>query len=245
MPYIYESGKQIPLGSHGDSDYVYASGEPVPNTGISEYVFESGIGIGGAGDIIDDFEDGDLNGWTDSVSNGTVVTSPVPPGIGGTYALEVYTPGNARELQSMPGDGLSSYPEPGDTIRWYSRTDNLWSNHRTHIGDIDSNVHYTLQVDYDGGQIQLKGDNVGIFESTNISGYNANTWHLAEFDWQENGDITASVYSIDANGNADTLLDSVSGNDTTITSTTGIQLESNSGSGDPLNNYWDHIHKVA
>lgn len=45
--YIYESGEQVTTGSHGETSYVYASGDPVPNTGKSTLVFESGTGLGG------------------------------------------------------------------------------------------------------------------------------------------------------------------------------------------------------
>jgi len=60
--YVYESGDAIDVGSHGETDFVYVSGEPVPNTGRSTLVYESGTGIGGrftatlrneAGDILE------------------------------------------------------------------------------------------------------------------------------------------------------------------------------------------------
>jgi len=47
MSYIYENGNEVQTGSHGDTDYVFASGEPVSNTGISDFVYESGTGLGG------------------------------------------------------------------------------------------------------------------------------------------------------------------------------------------------------
>lgn len=46
MPYIFEQGEGIDIGSHGDHDYVYASGDPVNDGGDSEVVFESGTGLG-------------------------------------------------------------------------------------------------------------------------------------------------------------------------------------------------------
>jgi len=50
MSYIYINGKKVQTGSHGDTDYVFASGDPVPNEGASELVYESGVGVGGSGD---------------------------------------------------------------------------------------------------------------------------------------------------------------------------------------------------
>lgn len=49
--YIYEKGTPINTGSHGETDYVFASGEPVTNSGESDFVFESGFGLGGTGVI--------------------------------------------------------------------------------------------------------------------------------------------------------------------------------------------------
>jgi hypothetical protein len=45
--FVYESGEAIDTGSHGDTEFVYNSGTPVPNTGASELVYESGVGLGG------------------------------------------------------------------------------------------------------------------------------------------------------------------------------------------------------
>lgn len=47
MGYIFEKGSEVDVGFHGEHDYVYASGEPIPDTGNSEVVFESGTGLGG------------------------------------------------------------------------------------------------------------------------------------------------------------------------------------------------------
>lgn len=47
MPYIYESGEEVTVGSHGAHEYVYASGEPVTDSGVSDLVYESGTGLGG------------------------------------------------------------------------------------------------------------------------------------------------------------------------------------------------------
>lgn len=46
MPYIFEQGESIDIGSHGEHDYVYASGDPVNDGGDSGVVFESGTGLG-------------------------------------------------------------------------------------------------------------------------------------------------------------------------------------------------------
>jgi len=55
--YIFESGEAIDVGSHGETDYVFASGEPVANSGDSSFVFESGTGLGGLSGITVVFRD--------------------------------------------------------------------------------------------------------------------------------------------------------------------------------------------
>jgi len=45
--FVFDRGEAIDLGSHGDTSYVFAGGEPVPNTGESDLVFEDGVGLGG------------------------------------------------------------------------------------------------------------------------------------------------------------------------------------------------------
>lgn len=50
--FVFEAGEPINVGSHGETDYVYAAGEPVPNNGVSPLVFESGAGLGGGGEFV-------------------------------------------------------------------------------------------------------------------------------------------------------------------------------------------------
>lgn len=45
--YVFESGDGILVGDHGETSYVFHSGEPVPNNGRSGFVFETGTGMGG------------------------------------------------------------------------------------------------------------------------------------------------------------------------------------------------------
>jgi len=49
--FVFEQGDKIQTGTHGDTEYVFAGGDPVPNTGGSDFVFESGVGIGGVGEF--------------------------------------------------------------------------------------------------------------------------------------------------------------------------------------------------
>jgi len=44
--YVFESGQAIDVGSHKETNFLFHSGKPVPNTGLSTLVFESGTGLG-------------------------------------------------------------------------------------------------------------------------------------------------------------------------------------------------------
>jgi len=46
--YVFEQGEPIDVGTAGDHDFVFGSGESVTDRGVSDFVFESGTGIGGS-----------------------------------------------------------------------------------------------------------------------------------------------------------------------------------------------------
>ena len=52
MPYIFDKGRPIEPGVHGEHDFVYSKGTPVPDTGASELTFEAGTGIGRAWSLV-------------------------------------------------------------------------------------------------------------------------------------------------------------------------------------------------
>jgi len=63
MPdWIQVNGDPVSTGSHGDTDYTYANGDPVPNTGVSNIVFEDGVGLGGVGfDVYNNWPNGSVS----------------------------------------------------------------------------------------------------------------------------------------------------------------------------------------
>lgn len=64
--YVFESGDPIQVGSHGETSYLYESGSPVRNDGESSVVFESGTGLGGAGNaLLYDYGGGDSSNFGD------------------------------------------------------------------------------------------------------------------------------------------------------------------------------------
>lgn len=56
--FVFEQGEPIEVGTHGETDFVFHEGDPVPNTGRSDFVFEAGVGLGGASLVFDGTEIG-------------------------------------------------------------------------------------------------------------------------------------------------------------------------------------------
>lgn len=44
--FVFETGEAIQVGTHGETDFLFHSGDPVVNSGRSSLVFESGTGLG-------------------------------------------------------------------------------------------------------------------------------------------------------------------------------------------------------
>lgn len=65
--YVFVQGDRLIYGDHGETDYLFHSGEAVPNTGEGELLFESGTAVGG---IISEVLISDSQGETE----GQVVT---------------------------------------------------------------------------------------------------------------------------------------------------------------------------
>lgn len=50
MTFVFDRGERIDTGRHGETRYVFANGNPVPNNGRSDFVYESDTGLGAASD---------------------------------------------------------------------------------------------------------------------------------------------------------------------------------------------------
>lgn len=146
MGYIYESGEQIAVGSHGVHDYVYASGEPVTDTGLSALVFESGTGLGGGRVLMEGVNVGVFEtsqSWTDfwgyqNNHDGTQANEANAAGLReygiddqSSYTMFVFVVHSTAENQYAigtwgvwpGGDGTVSNPENGDYRMTYSGLD--------------------------------------------------------------------------------------------------------------------------
>jgi hypothetical protein len=85
--FVFESGEAISVGIHGETDFLFHSGDPVPNTGKSKVVFESGVGLGQKQVLYVRPDDGSKKVYELNPEDGSVIRSGnlsfQPHGIGG------------------------------------------------------------------------------------------------------------------------------------------------------------------
>lgn len=250
--FIYESGEPVATGGHGEHDYVYANGVPVTDTGQSTYVFESGVGLGGAGLIIDDFEeyssDAELyNAYTGE--SGFQVDS------GRTYhgeqALFTNTTNNIT-IRSDEGEGLNHYPRRGERIRWHDYKTN----------DTRRMEFYWGVQDIGGGSGTGANDGDGyalIWYGTNIGGREEEIRFIRYDDGAEtildstvrtiplNEWITYTVdYDIDGNGRMECKIEDSNGEETlSAVDTTHAYRGIGWGSGATGGNQWFDFARVV
>lgn len=189
--YTFERGEAIDVGTHGDTSFVYHSGDPVPNSGDSTVVFEAGVGIGGQA-VLEDFEN-----WPDDKSlyngdTGQAVTTTDTVNEGST----------AMYLQDPGSTGKNAIYKPGDltTTGETYRCDVLMKN-----GE-NTEVQFLVQDNGDcyncgitGGQAELEINKFDFSTRSNNlisnTGINLadNTWYTLEFGKQEDGTVFAEI----------------------------------------------------
>lgn len=216
----------------------------VTNTGSSSdtQTIELHI-ISPSGQIIDSFEDGDIAEYVNGTDNFQVVdeANVTPAAIDGTMLLEATSQG---EINST--SGLDNYFSKGETAHVYVYGDTLAT---------DSMLSYTFfgssSTALDGYALSLtdwSGENVRLIEYTDGSSNildTANpsvsdaTWYRLEITWDDgslggsDNDITVDVYD-----DTDTNIATVSANDSTHATNSGIGFRGQEGGW-----FWDYYHK--
>jgi len=187
--------------------------------------------------IIEDWEDGDQQGWT--VNAGTLVVDTNSPVFEGSFSGKVTKDnGGFAECTSLPGDGLKNYPDQFGTHQFrfsFDTTDENGFEYRFAVQDINLNDCYMVRA-FDNGRFTIAIFTNGRFSqlaSSNLT-LSANTEFIGEIEHLSNGSITWTVK--DANEN---VLNSVSTVDTTH-QPNGISLNPNSGGG-PVTVTFDEI----
>lgn len=123
--YVFDQGEAIDVGTEGENDLVFESGEPVTDVGGSTLVFEEGVAIGGT-DEIAFWEDYGTEVITFVESNtDRVEVSTSDPVLQGSRSFRVVKNeggSSAGDCFSDEGAGLPNYPSRGDIFRFRGRT---------------------------------------------------------------------------------------------------------------------------
>ncbi len=191
---------------------------------------------------IDDFESGDLSGWTGDTADFSIITSPVAQG---TYSLQ----GDSADTSYITSSGLTT-PDQGDTFRWYTRSPNGnvasgggagWNRVSFAVqgspGNSLPNNAYAVQWDWSDDTVHLeKISSGGVSELSSASnvGYAQDEWWECRVDWASDGTMT--VRAIDPSGNTQAT---ISGTDTDYAGGK-MNIRSNKN----VKKYWDYFRFV-
>jgi len=198
--FVYEKGGAIDVGNHGDHDFVYHEGGPVPDTGESALVYEAGQGLGGLGGLAHRYP-------FDSGAQDTVGSADL--GVNGSVTFDrTGKDGNAADFPGKTSAYLSnsySYDFPKWSISCWVYHDNLtpvdqvWEFNETTDGP-SSETHLEYTSD-EGMKLKISDPDWNDDGSLHFSG----TWEfwVATYDGS-----TAKLFKNDAGKRVEQAADS-------------------------------------
>lgn len=132
--FVFEEGEAVQVGTEGENEVAFESGEPITDTGVSDVVFEAGVGIGGVGiDLPPDLEEwpnvgGDLgdSNWSESHNarwdiSGGHPTSRTIGWDGSLGSIEIYSYADDLVVFDRPDEDVDS----DDRITGFARISDL------------------------------------------------------------------------------------------------------------------------
>lgn len=154
------------------------------------------------------------------------------------FALKSTATGGQR-IYSLSGDGLSRYPEPGDTITVLIKDPNdispsFYHNLSVSDGNWDG---YGARFDADSNRIRLMSydnDDLNIEDENDSVDVSVGEWYEVEIDTpeDENDDLTHTWYDIDESDlSRQSTIDTLSVSDPDFVNNRGIGARRSSGSG--------------
>jgi hypothetical protein len=143
--YVFESGNPITYGEHGSDSYMFHSGEPVSNFGVSNYVFQSGTGLRGGTDktpVARDDPPGEGNADEYGVNNdGSPYSDHAYGRTNGDGVMWTVPPGFDDTIILTANSGRGGYPNPS---LWVGRGPNGEEVTKTAGSGTEFNVQITL-----------------------------------------------------------------------------------------------------
>lgn len=196
-----------------------------------------------AAGIIDSFEDGDISEYSGATADFTVSdqANVTPNAIDGSMLLESLSQG---EINST--SGLANYFSKGEIAHVYCYGAGLVTNAKTSYtfwGSSDTALDgYSLQFRESAGAnvrlLEWTSGTAGALDTANPT-LADDTWYRFEITWDDgslggvDNDITVDIYD-----DTETLIATVSGNDATHATNTGIGFRSAEAGW-----FWDYYHK--
>lgn len=180
--------------------------------------------------VIDDFEDGDLAEYTNTSGWAATDTGEVREG---THSLHMDSSAGPAAIYSMPGDGLKTYPAPGDEweLTFLPQGTSGWVYYR--YGRQDADNYYYLQLDLADDDLVIGVNDAGT--TSNLLhvggvGYNAGAWHTIRVDWDDSTAPPTHTVTLENATGTQIAQDEVQ--DSAHTSQGGVQFSEGSTDGD-------------
>lgn len=135
---------------------------------------------------------------TDSESTGTQVHGPTYAGL---QALKI-SDSSATEMISLTGDGLSNYPEAGDSIKCYVKASGGADNFNFSWGVQGHQNRYYVKVKPESDAMylfKLKDGSGTVLGSENGLSMSQGSWYSLEVEWETGGTQTVELYDLEGN----------------------------------------------
>lgn len=200
--FIHIEGEPINVGVHGQTDYVFSSGEPVPNTGKDGFVFESSYALG-RGLILEDFEDLDKGryvGDTDYLSQSSLAFE-------GDYGGELTQPNDDNETQVFTRDIIIERPVELSCMMRASNNDTNPAFAFFVQEEETRPEYYTIDLEFNDDNIEINyfesGDDTGggteTSDEDNPISLDPENWYEFRVNAPEDGGLYGTLYDDDAN----------------------------------------------
>lgn len=210
--YVFEAGEPIDVGSHGQHDYVFHSGDPVLDRGQSPFVFESGTGLRGGIELVYDntaIQNEDVKFFDNGATFEAGTYSLTVEGEG--YAHNDTDPNNAYFCDEFISDGQV----PDNTDIWFKapcqrleddtgQFDTTYAVIEDFDNDGDNDIVFGMFIIYPGGPYTIQtpegtfdgSPQTYIFDEKDLSGppFSGN----GEFTTTSSGPI--GVFNMDEQG---------------------------------------------
>jgi len=186
-------------------------------------------------DIIDSFDDGNINEYSDGAQNRFNTQESVV--YEGSHSLEGTNSGTTSSIGSMPGNGLEDYIQPGDNFQFYAYPGSggakmhMTFEYSGDAGTMPSNLAVRLEVP--SNTFSLRNGNSGI--STKSVSLESNKWYLVKVETKTNGNVTSYLKETDG-----TQIATVSAKEEFTKSDTGIAWVVRDSSG-TTTSYYDQL----